>query len=348
MTQSTLPQLDAKNERNESPHVVILGAGASLAAMPNGDKHGRILPLMNNIVEVVGLQPLLDKFGLEYQGDNFEAFYDDLVSKSTNEQLLLEIEKSIYGYFSELELPDGPTLYDYLVLSLREKDIIATFNWDPFLAQAFQRNMHLTQNMPQIVFLHGNVSVGCCEAHRCKGFLNGMRCNQCGELLQPTKLLYPVKQKDYQTNEFIHSEWQELRWHIQHAYLVTVFGYSAPVTDVEAKQLMLEVWKKNTTKSLGAMHIIDIKTEDEVRKNWKDFEAWSMSVGDSIWNTSLFIHPRRSCDAFAMATLQQSPWADNHFPRFNALEDLQDWIKPLIEEEKVSSKLSSKGDNSKV
>lgn len=84
MSQSTLPQLDAKNERNESPHVVILGAGASLAALPNGDKNGRILPLMNNIVEVVGLQPLLDKFGVKYEGQNFESFYNDLGSGLIN------------------------------------------------------------------------------------------------------------------------------------------------------------------------------------------------------------------------------------------------------------------------
>lgn len=49
-----------------------------------------------------------------------------------------------------------------------------------------------------------------------------------------------------------------------------------------------------------------------------------------------------------MAILQQSPWADNHYPKFDVLEDLQDWVKPLIEEEKVSSKLSSKGNNQKV
>ena len=44
MHSSTLPNLDVKNDRNESPHVVILGAGASLAALPNGDKNGHQLP----------------------------------------------------------------------------------------------------------------------------------------------------------------------------------------------------------------------------------------------------------------------------------------------------------------
>ena len=187
-----------------------------------------------------------------------------------------------------MELPDEPTLYDYLVLSLREKDIIATFNWDPFLALAFQRNMHLTDRMPKIAFLHGNVSVGCCVPHKNKGFLNGVTCNECGNPLEPTKLLYPVKQKNYQEDEFIFGEWSHLRKHIRHAYLVTIFGYSAPVTDVEAKKLMLEVWRENKTKGLGWMNFVDIKTEDDVKENWKDFEVWTMSVGDSIWNTPFY------------------------------------------------------------
>jgi hypothetical protein len=40
----------------EKPHVVILGASASYGAFPHGTKHGRKLPLMNNLVETLGLQ----------------------------------------------------------------------------------------------------------------------------------------------------------------------------------------------------------------------------------------------------------------------------------------------------
>ncbi len=42
--QMTLPDLRPDGIANESPHVVILGAGASLAACPNGDWYGRRLP----------------------------------------------------------------------------------------------------------------------------------------------------------------------------------------------------------------------------------------------------------------------------------------------------------------
>ena len=45
-----IPRYNIKENYNHHPHVVILGAGASLAAFPDGDKNGRKLPLMNDIV----------------------------------------------------------------------------------------------------------------------------------------------------------------------------------------------------------------------------------------------------------------------------------------------------------
>lgn len=64
---------------------------------------------------------------------------------------------------SDFELPDEPTIYDFLVMSLTNKDLIATFNWDPFLVQAIGRIQKYTDNIPQVAFLHGNVAVGYCS-----------------------------------------------------------------------------------------------------------------------------------------------------------------------------------------
>lgn len=41
------------------PHVVILGGSASYAAFPQGDKHGRMLPLMNNLIETLGIEDIV-------------------------------------------------------------------------------------------------------------------------------------------------------------------------------------------------------------------------------------------------------------------------------------------------
>jgi hypothetical protein len=55
-----LPPIDTKANANNSPHVYILGAGASVAAFPNGERNGKKLPLMSNFVEVVGLKHVLE------------------------------------------------------------------------------------------------------------------------------------------------------------------------------------------------------------------------------------------------------------------------------------------------
>jgi hypothetical protein len=41
------------------PHVVILGAGASRAGFPRGDRDGKLLPVMGDLAEIVGLNELL-------------------------------------------------------------------------------------------------------------------------------------------------------------------------------------------------------------------------------------------------------------------------------------------------
>jgi hypothetical protein len=317
---------------NHSPHVVILGAGASYASFPDGDSNGRKLPLMSNLIEVVGLNEVLEEYGYSSTQENFEAFYDKLATEGQNPELLSAIEEKIYDYFSGMELPDEPTLYDYLILSLRKTDVIATFNWDPFLAQAYRRNMHVTQP-PNILFLHGNVEIGTCIAHGAKGF-HYHNCNTCGKPLSPSKLLYPVKHKNYQADGFINNEWEELKDTLEHAYFVTVFGYSAPKTDIEAKTLLLDVWKNNPTKELAEIEIIDIQPKDKLLDNWRDFiirEHYSMCK--DFFESYLTFHPRRSCDAFAMATLQQSPWRENKLPKFSKLSELHEWIQPLLKEE---------------
>ena len=58
------------------------------------------------------------------------------------------------------------TVYDFLILSLTEKDVIATFNWDPLLLQAYVRCNEITDNLPHLLCLHGNVGTGYCEEHR--------------------------------------------------------------------------------------------------------------------------------------------------------------------------------------
>ena len=319
-----------------APHVMILGAGASIAAYKHWGAVGPSLPSMYDLIDVLSLRPILEGKGFDVEAANFEAFYDDLVSAGNDTALQAQIEGRVTEYFSARELPNQATLYDYLILGLRSKDLIASFNWDPFLLQAYLRHENVARNQrPRIAFLHGNVAIGSCTTDNVAG-LNGQRCSKCGKLLQPTKLLYPVKKKDYSKDPFIKGEWAALRAYLEDAYYLTIFGYGAPKTDVEARALMLEVWNKNPSLELAEVEVIDVKSRDEIEESWREFFfSHHYVTPDSLEGSELWNFPRRSCDAFASATLMCDPWRDNPFPRFDSLEKLQNWVAPLLEEERA-------------
>jgi hypothetical protein len=132
---------EARTVSGERPHVVILGAGASAAACPKGDRYGRRLPVMNDLIDTVGLAAELGGLGLDCRGKNFEVVYGELADRG-DATVCWAIESRVREYFEALELPDRPTTYDHLVLSLREKDVIATFNWDPLLVQGISSQFH--------------------------------------------------------------------------------------------------------------------------------------------------------------------------------------------------------------
>ena len=231
-----------------------------------------------------------------------------------------------------MTLPSESTLYDRLILSLRENDLIATFNWDPFLPLAYARNAHITR-LPRLAFLHGNVKIGACLKDRVTGF-RWQKCEQCGEALQPTKLLYPVKHKNYEDDPFIANEWKCLQHYLDRAYMLTIFGYSAPDTDVKAIEIMTDTWKNNPRFELGQVNVVDIKPRRQLEKTWEPFFCRNhYATLKHLQNTWIFRHPRRSCEALAFATLQMSPWKNNPIPKFRSLTKLHKWMQPLIAEE---------------
>ena len=219
------------NEHIESflsrPHLVILGAGATMATIPNGDKNGKKSSVMNNFIDELNLGSVLKDVILKTKSKNIEDIYSELndSNKYTEERKSLEI--AISNYFSSLELPEFPTIYDLLVLSLRDKDCIASFNWDDLLIQAYQRSYKITKNLPNLLFLHGNVRAGGCPKCGMYGALN-LKCPECGEPFDPSPLLFPVSKKDYTSNPFIKTQWQQFKRKVQNAGFITIFGYSAP------------------------------------------------------------------------------------------------------------------------
>jgi hypothetical protein len=328
----TPPDIRVRQHAIESPHVVILGAGASVAACPRGDRWGRRLPVMANLIDVVGLRPLVSQVAAPGTDVNFEDVYSTIAADPKLANLRTTLERRIVDYFDAIEIPLEVTLYDELILSLRRRDLIATFNWDPLLIQAYRRNAHLRE-LPKIVFLHGNVAVGICKDDREEGYL-GSPCSRCGSEYQRAPLLYPINDKRYREDPFIANEWTILESTLRKAFMVTIFGYSAPVSDVNARELLQMAWDRNESRELAEIEIVDIRPARAVHKNWATFITRDHYVtARRLSATWMFHFPRRSCDSLGWAILQLDPWSERKLPRFRRLDRLQNWCKPLIAEE---------------
>jgi len=324
------------------PHVVFLGAGASLAAFPNGDANGLRLPVMSNFIETIyGLSEYLQANNIAHDG-NIENLYSDLIKKTENTVHVRHIEALIYDYFSKLSMPDEPTLYDHLLLSLRNKDAVATFNWDPFLYKAFCRLERIVglDHLPRLAFLHGSVATGFCQAS-CHEVMMvgpaGRRC-KCGNTLTNSPLLYPIDHKNYATEPFINASWHDIRLCLEHAYMLTIFGYSAPSSDVEAVRLMQAAWGEVSTRNLEQVELIDVLDKDTVSARWAGFiHTHHYMKWTDFYDSYIARYARRSCDAFWDATMMCAPHPESPICRDHSWEQLRNWVRPFLEAE-ISAK----------
>ena len=322
--------------KNMRPHVVILGAGASVAAFPHGDATGKKLPTMDNLVEFVGLRPILEDSGVDHR-QNFEELYSQLHEKEPTSPLLKTIESTIRNYFEEFQFPEKPNLYDHLVLSLRPKDIVATFNWDPFLYDAWERHRY-AMPLPDIVHLHGNVRIACCIEHQVQGE-NGRYCPHCDKKLTPSRLLYPVATKNYADDPFINSEWKMIESSLRSAFTLTIFGYGAPETDKEAFELMTKAWKGKSPRELETMEIIDTKEKQALVERWKPFiPTFHCMHSKDFYKSGIAHFPRRSCEGLYVPTVLGKFAEPYPLPKEIKFKELMSWLEPLIEAERLMPK----------
>jgi len=320
----------------QSPHVVILGAGASIASCKrNQEANGRKLPSMDNFVSLLGLEEILDP------EINFEISYSQMYDNNPNDERLGAIQERVRDYFSSLILPDEPTIYDYLVLSLRPKDLIATFNWDPFLYQAFSRSKRFSLQLPHLSFLHGCVSLGF-SAERGLGPLGYSYIDDAGEEIpfHEIPLLYPVANKDYSKNIAIAQEWERLKSWLSDAKVVTVFGYSAPESDEAAMRLLIGAWGDNKTKNIEQIELINTDDEKVVLEKWKQLVFCDhYDYHNDYFRSRIARSPRRSIEHLIHQilpnTVEEARESDNPAPEdVEDLDELYRWFQPLLSSEK--------------
>lgn len=319
----------ANSIQSDRPHVIILGAGASRAVCPDGEKNGAKLPLMRDFVECLNLKPKLEEWNIP-QNRNFEDIFSDLYEKEEF-QKTRELESLIWTYMDKLRLPDTPTVYDHLVLSLRDKDFIASFNWDPLLLHAYHRNSNKGIELPRLAFLHGNVRQGFCEEHKRVNY-GGAKCERCQKPLKPTALLYPIKKKNYSENEVIKIAWNRLASHLDNAFMVTIFGYSGPKTDEEAINTIKEHWK--TDKFFDDTNFITTKNEEEVYDHWKPFVNTShFQIHNNFYESELANYPRRTFENSWENNVEANFTEENPIPTKLDFAELWKWCNQFTKTE---------------
>ena len=276
---------------------------------------------------------MLHSYGFsEMQMENFELLFSSIVGVPEYSELQEKLENTVRAYFQSLKIPESVTLYDYLILSLTRKDAIISFNWDPFLLQAYLRNINVG-NLPQLIFPHGNVGVGICFNCNIKGYSN-FACPKCLKPFDDMPLLFPIQKKNYFESSIIRNEWQLARDYLGRAAGVTIFGYSAPETDLDAYNILKESYKKSDIIIIAPFTIINLKSQENVqREKWSEiYDEHMIQFFESFKDSNLWRSPRVSLEYLFDAILQQNPRAyTKSYQEFETLEELQNFVKTITE-----------------
>jgi hypothetical protein len=130
------------------------------------------------------------------------------------------------------------------------------------------------------------------------------------------------------------AQWKELRNDMTDAFMFTVFGYSAPRSDVGAINLLKEGWGSPEQRSMEETEIIDIKDEDELTKVWDSFiHSHHYSVSTDFFESVLARHPRRTGEMY-MAQIVNGLCAEgNPVPKHASFSELQAWFQQLLDAE---------------
>lgn len=328
---------DIKAYVNNRPHVFILGAGASKAALPYGDRNGVECPVMDGFLKKTGLEYLLNDTPFQSLNDNLETIYSAFHESGKFTEKLLALEKGVREYFEQLILPSTPTVYDYLLLSLRKKDYIFTFNWDDLLIQAYLRVRNITKNLPKIYFLHGNIAMGYCES--CTGVVQiaDRVCPKCGKKLIQQPLLYPVREKNYQLNPSISNAWHDFLIILKNCSILTIFGYGAPPSDAAAIELMKKAFS-SSLKCYDSIEIIDVKPEEQLFDEWDSFIKEVRNHAEcykNIFDSIIGKFPRRSIEGYVQTKL--NGWygkSSIELEHKRSIWEIGDLLQPLIDRER--------------
>lgn len=82
---------------------------------------------MDNFISELQLNDLFKNIQLKTNSKNLENIYSELYERNDCQNIRLALEERIFNHFDLLCLPDQPTIYDLLIISLRKKDCYCNF-----------------------------------------------------------------------------------------------------------------------------------------------------------------------------------------------------------------------------
>ena len=114
--------------------------------------------------------------------------------------------------------------------------------------------------------------------------------------------------------------------------MLTVFGYSAPKTDVAAFELLHNAWKDNSLREIAEIEFIagPDAAPEEVRKAWEPvIGANSCRVLECFSESSIARYPRRTGKAYYERLVAGRPVKANPVPDDLGFERLWEWMSRL-------------------
>ena len=115
---------------------------------------------------------------------------------------------------------------------------------------------------------------------------------------------------------------------LKRAYLLTIFGYSAPTSDQEAMKLFKEGWGNLRERKFEEIEFINTENEDIYIKRWKDFiHTNHYQYKNNFFDSILANYPRRSCECLFKQLMECKFLQKNIVPKNRTIYN---FLNPLM------------------
>lgn len=121
---------------------------------------------------------------------------------------------------------------------------------------------------------------------------------------------------------------------LKHTFMVSIFGYGAPVSDASAIDLLKNAWGSVNDRSFEELEVIDVRDEDDLRETWSPFiHTHHYRVEDSFYDSWIANHPRRTGEAYLNQFMKAQFIENNPLPKSANFDELWAWYDQLQEVE---------------